>query len=40
MDLVEINPTIEDKVKRQKYRGEELYKDNINNTVGMGCHLV
>lgn len=39
MDLVEINPTLEESTRR-KFRGEEKYRDDIKHTVGMGIDLV
>lgn len=39
MDLVEINPLIEEK-PRTNYRGEEHYDVNLSQTVGMGVDLI
>jgi arginase family enzyme len=39
MDLVEINPTM-DKTVRKNYRGEEKYRKDINETVGVGLDLI
>lgn len=41
MDLVEINPKIEESLKKRKrFRGEERYNEELSETVGMGIDLV
>lgn len=39
LDIVEINPVLEENFHRKKYRGEDLYQE-IGQTVGLGLDLI